>query len=55
MEAKLFPASQLGQSREGIEAMRLGSGTGTAATAGGPAEYASSVKRLGLLGLPFLR
>ena len=55
MEAKLFSASQLGQSREVIEAMRLGSGTGTPATAGGPAEYASSVKRLGVLGLPFLR
>ena len=55
MEAKLFTASQLGRPREVIEAMRLGSGTGTAATAGGPAEYASSVKRLGVLGLPFLR
>ena len=52
MEAKLFPASQLGQSREVIEAMRLGSGA--SATAGGPAEYASFVKKLGVLGLPFL-
>ena len=48
----MFPASQLGQTREVIEAMRLGSGA--AATTGGPAEYASFVKRLGVLGLPFL-
>ena len=53
MEAKLFTANQLGQPREVIEAMRLGSGT--PGTAGGPAEYASTVRRLGLLGLPFLR
>jgi len=52
VEAKVFPASQLGQTREVIEAMRLGSGA--AATTGGPAEYASFVKRLGVLGLPFL-
>jgi tripartite ATP-independent transporter DctP family solute receptor len=52
VEAKVFPASQLGQSREVIEAMRLGSGA--SATTGGPAEYASFVKRLGVLGLPFL-
>ena len=52
VEAKVFPASQLGQTREVIEAMRLGSGA--SATTGGPAEYASFVKRLGVLGLPFL-
>jgi len=52
VEAKVFAASQLGQTREVIEAMRLGSGA--AATTGGPAEYASFVKRLGVLGLPFL-
>lgn len=51
VEAKVFPASQLGQTREVIEAMRLGSGA--SATTGGPAEYASFVKRLGVLGLPF--
>ena len=51
LEIKVFPASQLGQSREVIEAMRLGSGA--AGTSGGPAEYASFVKRLGVLGLPF--
>jgi TRAP-type transport system periplasmic protein len=51
IEVKVFPASQLGQSREVIEAMRLGSGA--AGTTGGPAEYASFVKRLGVLGLPF--
>ena len=51
-EVKVFPASQLGQTREVIEAMRLGSGA--AGTTGGPAEYASFVKRLGVLGLPFL-
>ena len=45
-------ASQLGQTREVIEAMRLGSGA--AGTTGGPAEYASFVRRLGVLGLPFL-
>lgn len=52
VEVKVFPASQLGQTREVIEAMRLGSGA--AGTTGGPAEYASFVKRLGVLGLPFL-
>lgn len=52
IEIKVFPASQLGQTREVIEAMRLGSGA--AGTTGGPAEYASFVKRLGVLGLPFL-
>src|SRR3954468_22079711 len=51
LEIKVFPASQLGQTREVIEAMRLGSGA--AGTTGGPAEYASFVKRLGVLGLPF--
>jgi TRAP-type transport system periplasmic protein len=52
IEVKIFPASALGQSREVIEAMRLGSGA--SGTTGGPAEYASFVKRLGVLGLPFL-
>ncbi|MEO7243722.1 MAG: TRAP transporter substrate-binding protein [Rubrivivax sp.] len=52
VEVKLFPNSQLGQSREVIEAMRLGSGA--SATVGGPAEYASFVKRVGVLGLPFV-
>ena len=52
VEVKVFPASQLGQTREVIEAMRLGSGA--AGTTGGPAEYASFVKRLGVLGLPFI-
>ena len=52
VEVKVFPASQLGQTREVIEAMRLGSGA--AGTTGGPAEYASFVRRLGVLGLLFL-
>ncbi len=52
VDVKLFPNSQLGQTREVIEAMRLGSGA--AGTTGGPAEYASFVKRLGVLGLPFI-
>ena len=52
VEVKVFPASALGQTREVIEAMRLGSGA--AGTTGGPAEYASFVKRLGVLGLPFI-
>jgi tripartite ATP-independent transporter DctP family solute receptor len=52
VEVKVFPNSQLGQTREVIEAMRLGSGA--SGTTGGPAEYASFVKRLGVLGLPFL-
>lgn len=52
VEVKVFPASQLGQTREVIEAMRLGSGA--AGTTGGPAEYASFVRRLGVLGLPFV-
>src|SRR2546423_14484317 len=51
VDVKVFPASQLGQTREVIEAMRLGSGA--AGTTGGPAEYASLVRRLGVLGLPF--
>src|SRR5882672_5296105 len=51
VEIKVFPASQLGQTREVIEAMRLGSGA--VGTTGGPAEYASFVRRLGVLGLPF--
>lgn len=52
IEVKLFPNSQLGQTREVIEAMRLGSGA--SGTTGGPAEYAAFVKRLGVLGLPFV-
>ncbi len=52
IDVKVFPNSQLGQSREVIEAMRLGSGA--SATSGGPGEYSSFVKRLGVLGLPFL-
>jgi len=52
IEVRLFPNSQLGQSREVIEAMRLGGGA--SATTGGPAEYASFVKRVGVLGLPFV-
>jgi TRAP-type transport system periplasmic protein len=52
LEVKVFPNSQLGQSREVIEAMRLGSGA--SGTTGGAAEYASFVKRVGVLGLPFL-
>ncbi len=52
VEVKIFPASALGQSREVIEAMRLGGGA--SGTAGGPAEYASFVKRIGVLGLPFM-
>ncbi|MDR2451163.1 MAG: TRAP transporter substrate-binding protein [Candidatus Accumulibacter sp.] len=52
VEVKVFPNSQLGQSREVIEAMRLGSGA--SATTGGPGEYLSFVKRLGVLGLPFV-
>jgi len=51
LDVRVFPASQLGQTREVIEAMRLGSGA--AGTTGGPAEYASFVRRLGVLGLPF--
>src|SRR3989440_5999300 len=52
VDVKVFPASQLGQTREVIEAMRLGSGA--AGTTGGPAEYASFVRRLGVRGLPFI-
>jgi tripartite ATP-independent transporter DctP family solute receptor len=52
LEVKVFPNSQLGQSREVIEAMRLGSGA--SGTTGGAAEYASFVKRVGVLGLPFV-
>jgi tripartite ATP-independent transporter DctP family solute receptor len=52
LEVRVFPNSQLGQSRDVIEAMQLGSGA--AGTTGGAAEYASFVQRLGVLGLPFL-
>src|SRR5262245_1488545 len=52
VDVRVFAASQLGQTREVIEAMRLGSGA--AGTTGGPAEYASFVRRLGVLGLPFV-
>ncbi len=52
VEVKVFANSALGQSRSVIEAMRLGSGA--SATTGGPAEYASFVKRIGVLGLPFV-
>lgn len=52
LDVRVFANSQLGQTREVIEAMRLGSGA--AGTTGGPAEYASFVKRLGVLGLPFI-
>lgn len=52
IDVKVFANSQLGQSREVIEAMRLGSGA--SATTGGPGEYSAFVKRLGVLGLPFL-
>lgn len=52
VEVKVFAASALGQSREVIEAMRLGGGA--SGTTGGPAEYASFVKRIGVLGLPFM-
>jgi tripartite ATP-independent transporter DctP family solute receptor len=52
IEVKVFANSALGQSREVIEAMRLGGGA--SGTAGGPAEYASFVKRIGVLGLPFV-
>jgi tripartite ATP-independent transporter DctP family solute receptor len=52
VDVRVFAASQLGQTREVIEAMRLGSGA--AGTTGGPAEYASFVRRLGVLGLPFM-
>src|SRR5262249_4358578 len=47
VEVRVFPNSQLGQTRDVIEAMRLGSGA--SGTTGGPAEYASFVKRLGVL------
>jgi tripartite ATP-independent transporter DctP family solute receptor len=52
MEVKFFPNSLLGQTREVIEAMRLGSGA--SGTTGGAAEYASFVKRVGVLGLPYV-
>ena len=51
VEVKVFANSRLGETREVIEAMRLGSGA--AGSTGGAAEYASFVKQLGVLGLPF--
>ena len=51
VEVRVFANSRLGETREVIEAMRLGSGA--AGSTGGAAEYASFVKQLGVLGLPF--
>ncbi len=52
VEVRIFPNSQLGQSRDVIEAMQLGSGA--SGTTGGAAECATFVQPIGVLGLPFL-
>jgi tripartite ATP-independent transporter DctP family solute receptor len=52
LEVKLFPNSGLGQSRQVIEAMQLG--TGASMHIGGMAEFANFCKPCGVLGLPFI-
>ena len=52
LEVKLFPNSGLGQSRQVIEAMQLG--TGASMHIGGMAEFANFCKQCGVLGLPFI-
>ncbi len=52
IEVKVFANSSLGQSRDVIEAMQLGSGA--SGTVGGVGEYASFAQKLGVTGLPFL-
>lgn len=53
LEVKLFPNSGLGQSRQVIEAMQLG--TGATIHIGGMAEFANFCKaKCGVIGLPFI-
>lgn len=52
LEVKVFPNSQLGESRDVIEGMQLGAGA--SATFGGIGEYAAFVPEAGVMGLPFL-
>jgi tripartite ATP-independent transporter DctP family solute receptor len=53
LEVKLFPNSGLGQSRQVIEAMQLGSGASI--HIGGMAEFANFCKaKCGVIGLPFI-
>ena len=53
LEVKLFPNSGLGQSRQVIEAMQLGSGASM--HIGGMAEFANFCKaKCGVIGLPFI-
>jgi tripartite ATP-independent transporter DctP family solute receptor len=53
LEVKLFPNSGLGQSRQVIEAMQLGSGASM--HVGGMAEFANFCKaKCGVIGLPFI-
>ncbi|MBZ0148425.1 MAG: TRAP transporter substrate-binding protein, partial [Pseudorhodoplanes sp.] len=53
VEVKLFPNSGLGQSRQVIEAMQLGSGASM--HIGGMAEFANFCKaKCGVIGLPFI-
>ena len=53
LEVKLFPNSGLGQSRQVIEAMQLG--TGATIHIGGMAEFANFCKaKCGVVGLPFI-
>src|SRR5919106_1049201 len=53
LEVKLFPNSGLGQSRQVIEAMQLGSGASI--HIGGMAEFANFCKaKCGVIGLPFV-
>jgi tripartite ATP-independent transporter DctP family solute receptor len=52
LEVRLFPNSGLGESRQVIEAMQLGSGASV--HIGGMAEFANFCQRCGVIGLPFI-
>lgn len=52
LDVKLFPNSGLGQSRQVIEAMQLGSGASM--HIGGMAEFANFCQKCGVIGLPFI-
>lgn len=52
LEARIFPNGGLGESREVLEGMQLGSGA--TVHIGGAAELANFDKKIGVLGLPFI-
>lgn len=52
LEVKIFPNNQLGETREVLEAMQLGSGSSL--HIGGMAEFSNFCKKCGITGLPFI-